>query len=959
MNEEIIMNRLRMTLGLIVAVCASAAYAENFGLREKQPVEQLPKSKAALKPVACKAKTAETPVAERLSAAGADEWLISSGWKLTTADALYPPTTQLFDPSYDASAWHDAIVPGTVLSTLVGQGVYPDPYYSVNNLAIPDDLCRKEWIYRVAFNSPPISQGRQVWLVLNGVNYRASVSLNGSRLGDITGAFTRGRFAVNSLLRPSGNVLVVRVQPPPNPGIPHEESPRSGGQGPNGGQLCLDGPTFISSEGWDWVPGIRDRNMGLWQDVRLRVTGDVTLADPQVLTDLPLPALDRADITLRATVRNTAGAVRHLELKADITTWQAAQGATAPAASVSQPLTLAAGETRVVELSPQAHPSLTLKNPRLWWPNGYGKPDMYQATLRLTDAGGKVSDTASVRFGVRELSYTLAVDTPDRKDWRVELNPLAAYAKGKPLVNNLDRREVDGKVCVPKLCAGADPTLLTSSSDTAMGPYLVIKVNGVPIFCRGGNWGMDDAMKRVSRARLEPAIRLHRDAGFTMVRNWTGENTEPEFFDLCDEYGLLVWNDFWYSTQGYNLEPNDHALFLDNARDTVRRYRNHPSLAIWCPRNEGWANDQLEPQLSALMVREDPTRLYHGNSRLQNLRPSGPWAFHEKVSDYFTKLAFGFNTELGNFAVPTFETLKTFIPEEDLWPIGDVWYYHDFHAEQNQPLYRKAIAERFGEPANAEDFCRRAQLVNYESFRAMFEAWNSRLWNNTSGLLLWMSHPAWPSMIWQLYSYDFETTGAYFGAKRACSPLHIQMNAHDRKVVVLNVTRTPMKDALARLDCYGPDGQVLGLRQQQQVSVAANAKADCFVAELPQSDAPVLARLTLSDSAGRVIALNDYWQPGKDQFKSLVAADKPTLDVALSNLGGRRAAVRITNSGRTVAGAVKLHLVNFATGDRILPAYFSDGWFNLLPGEARDIALDGWAEDVALDACRVQASCEW
>jgi hypothetical protein len=935
------------------------AKAENFGLREKQPAERLPQSKATFKPAPRKAAAHEATVAEQLRATGDNEWRIASGWKLTASDTVWPATASLFTPKYDTSAWFDATVPGTVLTTLVEQGVYPDPYFSLNNLAIPDDLCRKEWLYRVAFDAPQTSPGRRVWLLLNGANYRAAIYLNGTLLGNIAGAFARGHFEVTPLLKTSGNVLAVRVQPPPNPGIPHEESMRSGGQGPNGGQLCLDGPTFISSEGWDWVPGIRDRNMGLWQDVRLRATGDVTLADPQVLTDLPLPALDRADVTLRVTVSNAAKESRQLVLTAEIAPVQTVPGLIKSGASVSQPFTLAAGETRVVAFAPATHPALTLKNPKLWWPNGYGAPDLYQATLRLSEAGGIVSDTATARFGVRELSYTLTVDTPDRKDWRVELNPLTAYAKGKPLVNNLDRREVDGKVCVPKLCAGADAALLAPSDDTAMGPYLVIKVNGVPIFCRGGNWGMDDAMKRVSRARLEPAIRLHRDAGFTMVRNWTGENTEPEFFDLCDEYGLLVWNDFWYSTQGYNLEPNDHALFLDNVRETARRYRNHPSLALWCPRNEGWANDQLEPQIAALLAREDPTRHYHGNSRLQNLRASGPWAFHEKAADYFTKLAFGFNTELGNFAVPTFETLKTFIPAEDLWPIGDVWYYHDFHAEHNQSQYRKAIATRYGEPANAEQFCRRAQLVNYDSFRAMFEAWNSRLWNNTSGLLLWMSHPAWPSMIWQLYSYDFETTGAYFGAKKACSPLHVQMNAHDRNVVVLNLTRTPLKEVTASLRCYGMDGRETGAPQQQLVSVAANAKTECFAAELPPSDAPVLTRLTLADAAGNELARNDYWQPGKDQFSAFAATKAPKLEVALLPSRNGRAIVRVTNSGTTVAGAVKLHLVNALTGERILPAYFSDGWFNLLPGEARKIALDGWADGVALNACCVRASCEW
>ena len=932
---------------------AGVAAGENFGLREPQAADLLPRSKAeVLRPVR-RGPAPEVPLSERLVRLSEGEWRVAAGWKLAEADAVWPAPDSLFDPAVDTAAWYPATVPGTVLATLVDQGVCPDPYYGLNNLLIPESLCRKEWLYRTVFDAPAHREGQRVWLCLNGANYRAAAWLNGVKLGEMSGAFERGAFDATRELKPAGNVLAVRVSPPPNPGIPHEESARTG-QGPNGGQLCLDGPTFISSEGWDWVPGIRDRNTGLWQDVRLRVTGDVVLSDPQVLTDLPLPATDRAAITVRVTARNVSGQVRKVTLALEIGPWPGGVAV----ARTREAIELAPGETRRVAFSPKAHPELTLANPRLWWPNGYGEQALYDLRVEARFAEG-VSDAAAVRFGVRELSYTLAVDAPGRKDWRVELSPLSAYAGGKPLVNNLDRREVEGKVCVPRLCPGADLSLLKDAPDAKMGPYLAIRVNGVPIFCRGGNWGMDDALKRVSRVRLEPALRLHREAGFTMVRNWTGESTEPEFFELCDELGLLVWNDFWYSTQGYNLEPNDHALFLANVRDTVRRYRNHPSLVVWCPRNEGWANEQLEPQLAALLVAEDPSRYYQGNSRLQNLRPSGPWGFHENVADYFTKMAFGFSTELGSFAVPTFETLKTFVPPEDLWPIGDVWYYHDFHAEQNQAQYRKAIAGRYGEPTDAEAFCRRAQQVNYETFRGMFEAWNSRLWENASGLLLWMSHPAWPSMIWQLYSYDFETTGAYFGAKKACEPVHIQLNAHDRKVVALNLSRQPLEGLAAAVSFVGLDGREVWKRQRGGVSVAANAKAECFVAELPPAaEEPVLARVTLADAEGKVLSLNDYWLPGRSQFLSFARSAPQPLEVKAVAAGASRAIVRVTNGGEGVAAGVRLQLTDAASGARILPAYFGDGWFNLLPGETREVALDGWAEGVPFGACRVNAAQE-
>ena len=137
-----------------------------------------------------------------------------------------------------------------------------------------------------------------------------------------------------------------------------------------------------------------------------------------------------------------------------------------------------------------------------------------------------------------------------------------------------------------------------------------------------------------------------------MVRNWTGESTEELFYTLCDEYGLLVWNDFWLSTEGYNQNVNDEELFMANARETVRRFRNHPSLAVWCPRNEGYATPTLEPRLAALIAREDGTRFYSPNSRYMNLRTSGPWHYLADESEYFLRHAFGFSTELGTPSVP-------------------------------------------------------------------------------------------------------------------------------------------------------------------------------------------------------------------------------------------------------------------------------------------------------------------
>ncbi len=166
-----------------------------------------------------------------------------------------------------------------------------------------------------------------------------------------------------------------------------------------------------------------------------------------------------------------------------------------------------------------------------------------------------------------------------------------------------------------------------------------------------------------------------------MIRNWMGQNTEENFYALADKYGLMVWNDFWESTQTYNLEAEDPALFLKNARDTILRYRHHPSIVVWCGRNEGVPQPTINEGLAALVRTLDHTRYYTGSSNQVNLRNSGPYQF-QPLETYY-RINRGFSVELGIPSVPTLESMKSFIPEPDRWPISDTWAYHDWHQSGN------------------------------------------------------------------------------------------------------------------------------------------------------------------------------------------------------------------------------------------------------------------------------------
>ena len=897
-----------------VAFCIASVSAQtphkqmlstNFGLPSPQPEETLPKSSV---PIQMPERVAKVDAETVLRPMADNVWEITSGWEMCEADKVM------------TDDWYNATVPGTVLRTLVNQGVYPDPYYGLNNLAIPEDLCRKDWWYRCSFDlSEEMLAKESLELLFNGINYKADIWFNGQKLGSMAGAFIRGRFDITGLAAAENN-LAVHIYPPANPGVPHEQSPSAGG-GKNGGALCLDGPTFICSEGWDWMPGVRDRNIGIWQDVQLIATDGLSFGDTQVITDLPLPEVSYADLTVRTLLKNNLDTDQVVLLEGKIGDM-----------TFSKEVNVPSGAQVPIEVS-----ELKMSNPKLWMPNGYGDPNMYELELRCV-LGDKVSDTQITRFGVRELSYELTVDAPSAKGLRIEHNPLADNHLGQ-LLDHRMLRDTLGGLHIPSFAEGIDVKDVKVLPNDGMSPYLVIKVNGVRIFCRGGNWGMDDMMKDVSREHLEPYFILHKEANFNMIRNWTGASTSENFYDLCDEYGMLVWNDFWISTEGFNLDPLDEDLFMRNAVDVVRRFGHHPSIVMWCPRNEGYATETLERRLSAMIHKEDVTRRYHPNSRNCNLRWSGPWHYYKDASVYYSYDAHGFNTELGSPSVPTAASMRKMMPEADQWPISDTWHYHDLLNGLDE--YVAAVDRLYGKAESLDDFCSKVQFINYDSYRAMFEAWNSRLWGNTSGVLLWMSHPAWPSVEWQTYSWDYETFGSYYGSRKACEPVHIQMNLDDHDIVVLNTTTSPLSKVTVSFVCYDLAGKKLAAKAEKGIDLGANSRQEIFKAELGEMKGVYVVRLLLSDSKGNVLSRNDYLMRGQGTEDFTALAELGKVSLKARKLASKDGKVRfeVSNPSKVAAMNLKFNLCSPQTGEIILPAYFSDGYFHLLPGEKRVIEM--------------------
>lgn len=889
-----------------------------------------------------------------ISLVGDDLWRIDGGWRLSSALVVRADGAQISQPAFSANEWYSAVVPGTVLTTLVDRGVYPNPYYGLNNLAIPESLNKQDYWYRTEFRAPDATKGKKLTLTFEGINYQAEIWLNGQKLGHIKGAFIRGIFDVTGILR-SGkvNALAVRISPPPHPGIPQEQSIK-GGPGANGGMMCLDGPTFLATEGWDWIPAIRDRDSGIWQPVMLRATKEVKIGDPQVVTTLPLPSTSSARIAISVPLFVSSDRDVRAKLIASF-----------GSVTVSTEVELKPGDN-TIQMTPDKFPQLDVQHPRLWWPNGYGPANLYHLKLTVSTKG-EVSDTKELQFGVREVTYELSLLDPTGHLVRVGFSPTVAHNAGQSMAvignTHEDIRSIPAADPPPPdmpaawranwhswveslTPSGMHSPAITPSDDSSTAPYLVILVNGVRIAARGGNWGMDDAMKDVSIAHLDPYFRLHHDAGENIIRNWVGQSTEENFYDLADKYGFLVWNDFWETTQNYNLEPEDPGLFLKNARDVILRFRNHPSIVVWCGRNEGVPQPIINQGLAKLVRTLDGTRYYSPSSNEVELQNSGPYHY-QNPKLYFTALNHGFSVETGSPSMSTMESFKAWTPKADQWPMDDVWAYHDWHFSGNGDThpFMSEMQDEFGAPTSLADFERKVQMMDYVDYRAIFEGMNAHLWHPNSGRLLWMTQPAWPSNMWEALSWDYDTQSSYYGEKEALQPLHIQLDLANHTVEVVDTTPKASGPLVATADVYSLADKLL-LHQQNSITIAADAESTAMQLNLEpfDQDAVVLVELQLTETSGQAISRNLYWIADQSRsFQELSRLPDATISIvatASQKNGQMQVTVQLKNTGDVVALQNKLTLLDVSTGKRILPAYYSDNYVSLLPGESQAIEIE-------------------
>ncbi|WP_067500417.1 discoidin domain-containing protein [Actinoplanes sp. TFC3] len=498
---------------------------------------------------------------------------------------------------------------------------------------------------------------------------------------------------------------------------------------------------------------------------------------------------------------------------------------------------------------------------------------------------------------------------------------------------------------------GADFAEAAAVSNGATPLRLV--VNGVPVFIRGGAWGWDELLRRALPDRLSHAVRLHKDLGFTMIRAWLGSVTREELYDHCDANGIMVWNEF---PSAWFLDPPDHAVYLAQAHDTVLRYRHHPCLVLWCAKNEGDPSPDIDAALRTSVTSLTDT-LYVSNSIAGPFHADGGYSWRPP-EDYFSGAAsggrFGLHSEIGLPTVPVEESMRNLLgigeDSDEGWPISGAWYMHDWSAKgaQNPLSYKEAIDTRLGESADLGEFCRKAQLINYEAMRALFEAFNARLWHDANGVLLWMSHPAWHSTVWQVYDYDLDVNGTYYGARTANEMIHVQANQPRWDVVVVNHAARAVQRGTVTAELFGFDGRRLAQPQRSSMDVAAGAVTPAFSVNWP-ADAPAahLLLLTFTDRAGRTLSRNTYWRYRTASDLRAINDVAPTHVRVRQRRRGDALVVRLTNTGATVAAMVRLSARDKRSGRRVLPVIYDDNYLWLLPGETREIGVRSLADHPA------------
>jgi len=818
------------------------------------------------------------------------------GWEIRSSCDAKAMGDKVSLPGFATVGWHKTTVPNTVVGTLVDDKTYPEPMVGTNLKSFPgmnyssasffanQDMPEGSpfqcaWWWRNEFGLPAAFARKTVSIHFPGINYRANVWFNGQKIGDakeVAGTYRIFEFDLTKLIKPGAkNVIALEITAPAKEDL---------------------GITWV-----DWNPTPGDKDLGIWKEVTLTATGPVAIRNPFVKSQLN-SAFTAAELTISADLRNDSAAAIKGVFSADI-----------GGKAIKQPVELAAGETKNLHFDAAQFAALKFSNPKLWWPYTIGTPHLYKAQFRF-DVGDEVSDAATVTFGIRQVTSELT-----------------------------DRG------------------------------HRLFKINGRRILIRGAAWAPDMFLRPMSK-KLDADLHYVKHMGLNTVR-LEGRIDRDELFNKADELGILLmpgWTccDAWEMWDKWT--PEIRKVAGASMADQARRLRSHPSVFVWFYGSDGPPPADVEkmylailsetewPNPSVSSASETPTTVT-GKS---GVKMTGPYEYVPPVywlADTHAGGAYGYNTETSpGPAIPTLESVKRFIPADHLWPIDDVWNYHAGGERfTTVNVFSDGLNKRYGTATSLEDYERKAQAVAYDGERAMFESYGRNKYVST-GVIQWMLNNAWPSLIWHLYDYYLVPGGGYFGTKKAMEPLHVQYGYDDQSVGVVNDTYQERKGMKVRARIYSLDAKLLA-DKEESIDVPADGAVKAF--DLPKPDRLTMTffvKLDLRDARGKSVSDNFYWLSAKPdtldwahkqdtvytpqaEFGDLTGlASLPQVKLQASALVEKKpetskgkAHVRVKNASSSVAFQIRLRLANRKDDMDVVPVFWDDNYFSLLPGEER------------------------
>lgn len=812
----------------------------------------------------------------------------NKGWTVHQNDSLVNSGKKISTFQQKTDNWYKAEIPSTVMGVLTRNELYKDIFVGDNYKTIDKTIFNTSWWYRKEFKLDRLDRGQHVFLNLNGISYAANIWINGKQVADrdsIYGTFRQFSLDVTSFIS-QNNVLAIevfRAQPgDPNIGFA------------------------------DWNPRPVDENMGIFRDISLSISGKVKLHNSYVQSKVNTKTLDEAWLTVGTEVENLTNEKISGEIVGKI-----------ESVRFAYQIVLNPQEKKSIKLTPDLVDELHIIDPRLWWCNNMGSPELYNLKLSFR-VNNIISDKDSLVFGIREVE-----------------------------------------------------SYINQNGDRAF------KLNGKDVLLKGAGW-TDDIFLRDTPERNETQVRYAKDMNLNLIRFENFWGNTSNIYDLCDKYGLLSivgwscqWE--WEAYFGKSCSEEFGCIQSDKDIDLVAKYfedqvywlRNHPSIIAWMPGSDMLQKPELEERyLDFLSIADN--RPYIGAAKKRNstisgvtgTKMAGPYEYVGPNYWYIDSInggAFGFNTETGIGAqLPVMESITKFIPKDKLWPVNALWNYHctaSATAMNSLKELTSVIDHKYGAAKDLDDYLLKADLINYDGTRAMFEAFRVNI-DKTTGLVQWMLNSAWPSLYWQLYDYYMIPTASYYSVKKANEPLQLIYNYGDNSVCAVNESGEAIKNYQAIIYIYDIESKLI---KKEEIKLDLDDRKSTKLYTVSFAGTNSFLFLELKDEKNKLLVDNVYALSSKPDeyiwnktswvhtplksyanFKQLsnLKQVKPEVQVDKKEKGQDYIyTIKIKNPSKEILFFTHLKLKD-KEGNMLQPVFWSDNYISLMPGQEKTLKTE-------------------